>query len=53
MGPAFVLILLYKGKYHGIKVHNDMSAAFFKIIAHSMRKYDNFLGHEQNFMAMS
>ena len=53
MGPAFVLILLYKGKYHGIKVHHDMSAAFFKIIAHSMRKYDNFLGHEQNFMAMS
>ena len=40
-------------KYHGMKLHHNMSAAFDKMIAHSMRKYDNFWGHEQNFIAMS
>ena len=39
-------------KQSGVIDHN-MSAAFFKMIAHSMRKYDNFWGHEQNFIAMS
>ena len=50
MGPALVQFYS-EDKYHG--VHHDMSAALFKMIAHSMRKYDNFLGHEQNFIAMS
>ena len=40
-------------KYHGMKLHHNMSAAFDKMIAHSMRKYDSFWGHEQKLIAMS
>ena len=40
-------------KYHGMKIHHNMSATFDKMIAHSMKKYDNFWGHEQKLIAMS